>query len=127
MLFKVSFFKQYFCGEEQQYTTSAFVFFLKILDLKNKKIINFNYLMIELMKTRLLIVLAFSQYGLVCKYGISIFVFQIEDNRFLLDLSEIETKHKNGTVEGRNHIRQMHREKLKKRNSELAGEKKRVK
>ena len=83
--------------------------------------------MIELMKTRLLIVLAFSQYGLVCKYGISIFVFQIEGNWFLLDLSEIETKHKNGTVEGRNHICQMYREKLKKRNSELADEKKRVK
>ena len=50
---------------------------LKMPGLKNKqkkKIIKINYLIIALIKMRLLILLILSQYGLACKYGI---IFQV--------------------------------------------------
>ena len=50
---------------------------LKMPGLKNKqkkRIIKINYLIIALIKMRLLILLILSQYGLACKYGI---IFQI--------------------------------------------------
>ena len=46
--------------------------------LKNKKIFNINNLIIALTKMRMLIFLAFSQYGLVSKYG-TIFEISIYD------------------------------------------------
>ena len=50
---------------------------LKMPGLKNKqkkRIIKINYLIIALIKMRLLILLILSQYGLACKYGI---IFQV--------------------------------------------------
>ena len=65
-------FKQKLCGEEHRYIASLFLFlFLKKPGLKNKnkkknkKIIAMSYLIIVLIKMRLLIFLVFSQYGLV--------------------------------------------------------------
>ena len=71
MLFKVSF-QTKLCGEEHQYTKGTFLFFLKkpSLNNSNKKVINITYLIIVLLKMKLLIFLVFSQYGLACKYGI---------------------------------------------------------
>ena len=52
---------------------SPFLFsFLKKQAYKTKKIININYIIIVLMKIRLLMFLVFSQYGLACKYEIII-------------------------------------------------------
>ena len=66
-------FKQQLCGEEHQYTKGTFLFFLKKPSLNNnnnKKVINITYLIIVLLKMKLLIFLVFSQYGLACTYGI---------------------------------------------------------
>ena len=67
-------FKQQLCGEERQVTTSSFLFILKKVRPKNEKITNNNYLLIVLIKMRLLKFLVFSQYELACKHGIT---FQI--------------------------------------------------
>ena len=70
-------FKQELREEEYQHTTSSFLFFLKKArpnKQKNPKKININYLIIVLIKIKLLLFLVFSQYELVCKYGI---IFQI--------------------------------------------------
>ena len=69
-------FKQYFCEEEHQLTTSSFLFFLKKnRPKKQKKISNIRYLIMLLISMRPVIFLVFSQYGLACKYGI-IFKYQ---------------------------------------------------
>ena len=63
------YFKQCLCGEEHQYTTNSFLFFLKKDQAyKTKKIINISYLIMVLIKMRLLIFLVLSRYGLACKY-----------------------------------------------------------
>ena len=65
------YFKQKLCGEEHQYTTNSFLFFLKKDQAyKTKKIINISYLIMVLIKMRLLIFLVLSRYELVCKYRI---------------------------------------------------------
>ena len=65
------YFKQCLCGEEHQYTTNSFLFFLKKDQAyKTKKIINISYLIMVLIKMRLLIFLVLSRYGLACKYRI---------------------------------------------------------
>ena len=65
------YFKQKLCGEEHQYTTNSFLFFLKKDQAyKTKKIINISYLIMVLIKMRLLILLVLSRYGLVFKYRI---------------------------------------------------------
>ena len=65
-------FKHYFCAEEHRYTTRLIFSFIKKSNLKNqKKIINVKYLMIVLIKMKLLTFLVFSQYELAFKYGIS--------------------------------------------------------
>ena len=56
---------------------ALFFSFLKKLILKkqtNKKIINISYLIMVLIKMRLLIFLVLKRYGLACKYGI---IFQL--------------------------------------------------
>ena len=58
-------FKQKLCGEEQQYTKSLILFFLKKPSAKNtKKIINISYLIMVLLKMRLLIFLVLSRHAL---------------------------------------------------------------
>ena len=65
------YFKQKLCGEEHQYTTNSFLFFLKKDQAyKTKKIINISYLIMLLIKMRLLIFLVLIRYGLACKYRI---------------------------------------------------------
>ena len=63
-------FKQLLCGEEHQYTTNPFLFFLKKTKPIKQKIFNINYLIMLLIKMRLLIFLVLSRYGLAYKYRI---------------------------------------------------------
>ena len=63
------YFKQYLCGEEHEYTTSSYLFFLKKDQAykTKKKVINISYLIVALIKMRLLIFLVLSRYGLAFK------------------------------------------------------------
>ena len=56
---------------KRNYTTSSFLFFLK-KDAAHeaKKVISISYLLMKLIKMRLLIFLVLSRYGLACKYRI---------------------------------------------------------
>ena len=66
MLFKVLF-KQWLSGEEHEYTTNPFLFFLKkAKPIKQKKIFNISYLIM----VSQLICLLLSRYRLACKYRI---------------------------------------------------------
>ena len=65
------YFKQYLCGEERQYTTSPFLFFVQKFRPKNQKnSLALCNLIIVLIKMRLLIFLVLSRCGLAYKYGI---------------------------------------------------------
>ena len=68
-----TFLKDLFYFEHQKHV-KLFKVILKSQDLKSKNIINTTYLIMVLLKMKLLIFLVFSQYALACKYGI---IFQI--------------------------------------------------
>ena len=82
LLFNVSFLKK-ICGEEHQYTKNPFLLFSKkTKPKKQREIINISYLIMVLIKIRLLIFLIFSQYGLASKFRI---MFQISIYNWMQD------------------------------------------